>query len=220
MKKSLESNSFGESELESPTAAAGTREILIPHATTVLPLTAVRNVFIQSSLAGLKANGFYDRYVELIDPAVLSELLSSLGPGWVPVELVSAHYEACDGLMLSQPELTKIGSQVGDRLQESVLISSAKRVREADFDLWDVMLSLHRMWARLYQGGSVQVVKLGPREKLIETRGFSLFRFHYYRQTSLCAIAAAYKALGVEMASVKIVSFSAKTYEMVVRTSW
>jgi hypothetical protein len=220
MKRSLEDNSFAEPEPDSRGATTGPREILIPHAPTAMPLTAVRNVFIQSSLAGLRANGYYERYVQLIDPAVLSELLSSLAPGWIPVALATAHYEACDGLMLSSQQLTEIGSQVGERLQESVLVSSAKRVRDADFDMWDVMLSLHRMWARLYQGGSVQVVKLGAREKLIETRGFSLFRFHYYRQTSLCAIAAAYRSLGAELTSVKIVSYSAKTHEMVVRASW
>jgi hypothetical protein len=220
MRRSLDSDSCSEPDSEAAAAATGTREILIPHAATVLPLTAVRNVFIQSSLAGLRAKGYYDRYVQLIDPAVLSQLLSSLAPGWIPLKLVDAHYEACEGLMLSPQNLTEIGGQVGHRLQESVLVSSAKRVRDADFDMWDVMLSLHRMWARLYQGGSVQVVKLGPREKLIETRGLSLFRFHYYRQTSLCAIAAAYRSLGAEATSVKIVSYSAKTHEMVVRTSW
>jgi hypothetical protein len=218
MKKSLEANAAAGPE--SRTASTVTGEILIPHTPTVVPLAAVRNVFIQSSLVGLKANGYYDRYVQLIDPAVLSELLSSLAPGWIPVELATAHYEACEGLVLSPQQLTEIGGQVGDRLAESALVSAAKRVREADFDMWDVMLSLHRMWGRLYQGCSVQVVKLGPREKVIETRGLSLFRFHYYRQTSLAAIAAAYRSLGAHETSVKIVSYSAKNHDMVVRTSW
>jgi hypothetical protein len=217
MRRSLDTDSVEGPELEPQTA---TREILIPHVATVLPLTAVRNVFLQSSLAGLKARGYFERYAQLIAPAVLSELQASLAPGWIPVELATAHYQACEGLMLSAEQLVEIGSQVGDRLQESVLVSSAKRVREPGFDMWDAMLALHRMWARLYQGGSVQVVKLGPREKLIETRGFSLFRFHYYRQTSLAAIAAAYRALGADVTSVKIASYSAKTHDMVVRTSW
>jgi hypothetical protein len=220
MRKSLEITSLGGVESDSLTTTAGTREILIPHTPTVLPLTAVKNVFIQSSLVGLKANGYYDRYTKLIDPDVLSLLQSSLAPGWVPVEWATAHYEACEGLMLSAHELNTIGGQVGDRLQESVLVTSAKRVRDADFDMWDVMLSLHRMWGRLYQGVSVQVVKLGPREKLIETRGLSLFRFHYYRQTCLAAISAAYRALGARDNTVKVVSYNAKTHEMVVRTSW
>lgn len=220
MRKSLESSSFAGLETDALTAPTGAREVLIPHARTALPLSAVRNVFIQSSLAGLKANGYYDRYTKLMDPGVLAQLQSSLGPGWVRVELATAHYEACDGMMLSAQELNEIGGQVGNRLQESVLVTSAKRVRDADFDMWDVMLSLHRMWGRLYQGVSVQVVKLGPREKLIETRGLSLFRFHYYRQTSLAAISAAYRALGAQESTVKVDSYSAKTHEMVVRTSW
>jgi len=220
LRKALENTSLAGRDSDSTSATAGQREILIPHAPTALSLTAVRNVFIQSSLVGLKANGYYERYTKLMDPDVLAQLQSSLGPGWVPVELAMAHYEACDGLMLSAQELNEIGGQVGHRLQESVLVTSAKRVRNTDFDMWDVMLALHRMWGRLYQGVSVQVVKLGAREKLIETRGLSLFRFHYYRQTSLAAISAAYRALGAHENSVKMVSYSAKTHELVVRTSW
>jgi hypothetical protein len=220
MRKSLADRSEESFEFESHTRATQSREILIPHSPTVTPLTAVKNVFIQSSLAGLKANGYWDRYVRLIDPAVLAQLESSMGPGWIPLELVTPHYEACDGLALRTQELNQIGSQVGHRLQEAVLVSSAKRERAVDFDMWAVMLSLHRMWARLYQGGSVQVVKLGPREKLIETRGYSLFQFHYYRQTSLAAFGAAYSALGAQVTSVKIQSYNPKTHEMVVRTSW
>jgi hypothetical protein len=220
MYRSLEDTASTGLEVEPSAKAAGTGEILIPHTPGVIPLTAVKNVLIQSSLAGLKANGHYEHYTRLIDQAVLAQLESSLGPGWIPIGLATAHYEACDGLSLSAHALKQIGNQVGDRLQDSALVCSAKRARGADFDMWDVMLSLHRMWARLYQGGSVQVVKLGPREKQIEWRGFSLHRFHYYRQTALGAIRAAYSALGADATSVKIVSYSAKTHEMVVRTAW
>jgi hypothetical protein len=216
----LDANSPGEPGLESTPETIGTREVVIPHDPKAGPVSAVRNVLIQSSLGNLKASGYYDRYVQLIAPEVLAQLLSSLGPGWIPLELASAHYEACEHLMLSAKELAKMGSQVGDRLQETALVSSAKKARDADFDLWEAMSALHRMWARLYQGGSVQVVKVGAREKLLEIRGFSLNRFHYYRQTALAAIGASYSALGPRMTSVRIQSYSPKTHELVVRSSW
>jgi hypothetical protein len=220
MRNSLDGTATGEQGHNSAAEPNGTREVVIPHDPKAGPVSAVRNVLLQSSLGNLKASGYYDRYVQLIAPELLAQLLSSLGPGWIPVELASAHYEACENLMLSARELAKVGSQVGDRLQETALVSSAKKARDADFDLWEALSSLHRMWGRLYQGGSVQVVKLGAREKLLELRGFSLTRFHYFRQATLTAIGASYSALGPRMTSVRIQSYSPKTHEMVVRSSW
>lgn len=220
MRNSFDAASSAEPLFESGIEPIGSREIVIPHDPRAQPLSAVRNVVLQSSLASLKAAGYYDRYVELIAPEVLSKLLSSLGPGWIPVELASAHYEACEGLMLNAQQLAGMGAKVGERLQETALISSAKKSRDEEFDLWSAMAGLHRMWPRLYQGGSVQVVRLGPRAKLLEIHGFTLNRFHYYRQAMLTVIATAYSALGPRMSSVRIVSFSAKTCELVVRSSW
>lgn len=198
----------------------GAPEVVIPHDPKAGPITAVRNALIQSSLANLKACGYYDRYERLIAPDVLTELLACLGPGWIPVALASAHYEACENMVLGAKELARLGSQVGERVQEAALVSSAKKSRDADFDLWDAASPLHRVWARLYQGGSVQVVKLGPREKLVELRGFTLARFNYYRQAMVTAIRASYTALGERTPTARLQSYNPKTHEMVVRSSW
>jgi hypothetical protein len=213
-----EADTHSRPSLEPPQGSLGPREIIMPHDPNAGPVTAVRNVVIQSSLKNLQVNGHYERYVSLIAPATLAEL-ERLGPGWVPLALASAHYEACENLMLSPQELAALGSKVGENLQETALVSSAKKVRDADFDVWSAVPALHRMWARLNQGGSVQIVRTGPREKLLEMRGFSLNRFHYYRQAQVWVVAAAESALGPRMA-VKILSYSKKTHELVLRTNW
>jgi hypothetical protein len=199
---------------------AGGREIIIPHDPSAGPVTAVRNVVVQSSLTHLKANGYYDRYVTLIAPHVLEQLSSSVGPSWIPIALVLAHYEACENLMLSADELNKAASQTGDRLQETALVSPAKRARPADFDLWTGIAALHRMWGRLYQGGSVQFVKLGPKEQMVEVRGFPQNQFSYYRKGQLTVIATSYAALGAQITSIKLASYSPKSGEVAIRISW
>ena len=201
------------------TSLSSSREIIVPHSPDAGPVTAVRNVLIQSSLATLRANDYFERYEKLIAPSVLEQLQASVGPGWLPIALADAHYAACDSLMLTQEELAKLGSGVGARVQETTLVSSAKRSRPADFDLWSLGDALHRMWARNNRGGSVQVVKVGPCEKLLEMRGFSLTRHRYYRYATLAVIAACHEAVA-PISSVKIESYSPKSNELVVRVSW
>lgn len=196
------------------------REIVIPYVPASGPVTAVRNIVIQSSLAQLRDAGQYERYVALVPSDVLADLLSRLGPGWIPVELALAHYQACEGLSMTDGELAASGMAVGNRLQDSILVSSSKKVRDEDFDLWSSMHQLHRMWPRLYQGGSVQVVKFGPKDQLLEQRGFPMNRFRYFRLAQIKALAAAYAALGAQFSRLEIDHYDPLRGEVVYRLCW
>src|SRR5687768_1242405 len=127
------------------------REVVIPHLADAGPLTAVRNVLIQSSLAELKAHGLYERYAAAMQPDALEQLTTAaLSPGWIPVELAHRHYGACDALALSAAQFDALGRAVGDRVQSAVLIALAKKVREANYDLWLAVGPLQRVWPRVF----------------------------------------------------------------------
>ena len=205
---------------DDPLGIAGRYEIVIPHESSAGRVTGVRNVLLQASLAELKAHGHYERYAMEIEPGALELLLSSLAPGWISVQLAMAHYEACEKLNLSREEFEAMGERVGDRVQETVLVSSAKKEHAEPYDLWLALPSLHRMWPRLFQGGSVQITKIGTKEKLLEERGFVLTRYHYHRQGHLAALRSTYGALGVHLTTTKIVSYDAGHDEMVIRVAW
>ncbi|MEY4508816.1 MAG: hypothetical protein RLZZ450_938 [Pseudomonadota bacterium] len=197
------------------------REILIPYDPAAGPVTAVRNVILQASLSQLRERGHFERYAKLIAPATLEQLIAmSIAPGWIPIELALAHYEACDSLMLTREQFAEMGSAVGERVQGTVLISSAKKSREAEFDPWSANAPLNRMWARLYQGGTVQVTKVGPHAKLLEQRGFQLSRYHYYRQGQAAALRAIQSAIGARNVETKVDSYSPARDELVIRVSW
>jgi hypothetical protein len=199
---------------------SGAREIVIPHDGSAPPVSGVRNVLLQASLAELKANGYYERYTSLIAPDVLEALLSSLAPGWIPLTVALAHYEACDKLALSAGEFVAMGKRVGDRVQDTFLVSLGKKGKDANFDLWAAVGPLHRMWPRLFKGGSVQTVKLGPKEMLLEEWGFRLNVYEYYRQGHLAALRSTYGALGTRITQVKVVSYDVAHDEMIVSIRW
>lgn len=196
------------------------REIIVAHDPDAGPLTAVKNVVIQSSIAQLRTHGHFERYAKLVNPAVLEQLLAEVAPSWIPIAIVDQHYEACDNLMLSDDELVQMGFGVGNRVQETSFVTSAKSSRDDDFDMWSTAGSLRRLWARLYLGGSIQVTRLGPKDKLLEQRGFSLNRHRYYRLAQVASFRASHEALGVQLTCLKIVSYSASRDEIAFRLIW
>lgn len=194
-------------------------EVIIPHDAVVRPITAVRNSVVQGSLAMLRHLGLYERYVEHIDPAILQEISTNLGPHWMPVEVAHAHYRACDDMALSTEELEKMG-QVAGQLARKTSIVVATPEQNASFDLWDNAGRMQRVWKRLYQGGSVQVVKLGPATGLLEFRQFALQQYYYYRHACLAALRGAHEALGLEIEASRIVRYDPKTHDVTMRLDW
>ena len=204
---------------EAPTSIEG-GEIRIRHAAEPRPTTAIKNALLQASLAQLRAKGLYERYAAIVPPAVPQQILSSLAMSWMPIELAVAHYGACEGMMLAAEQATEVGAGVGERVQETSLSAAAKKTREPTADVWSNLGTLYRVWARHYQGGSIQIVKLGPSDMVIQQRGFVLTQYRYYRQGQLAVFRAYFEAVGLHVTSVKLVSYSPTRDEVSIRITW
>jgi hypothetical protein len=204
----------------SPLESLPRGEILIPHEADFQPLMAVRNTIIQASLGELREAGYYERYAQNIHPSILHELTSNLAPSWVPIDLADAHYQACDGMGLNAEELHRIGQAVGVRVRQTSIVVPGNKTSDAPVNVWTIVGQLHRVWKRVYQGGSVQIVKLGPRDELIELRGHSLYRHSYFRFGSLAAITAAHEAVGARIEMNRIVRYDPQTHEIVIHLAW
>jgi hypothetical protein len=195
-------------------------EVLIPHEVGFQPLVAVRNTLIQASLGELREAGYYDRYAEHVPVDILRELTSNLAPSWVPIELANAHYAACDAMRLTEDELRRVGEAVGLRVRQTSIIVAGKKDENARVDAFAIVGHLHRVWKRVYQGGSVQITKIGPATQLIELRGFSLNRHHYFRFATRAASVGIYEALGVRIEVAKVLSYDPTTHDVVIQLSW
>lgn len=162
-------------------ASAALREVVVPHNDRVVPVTMVRSMLLQSSLAALRQKGYLDAYLAKLEQPYHEQLLSSAGPGWSPIELACAHYRACEALGLGQSELFDLGYAVGERLESTFLVTAGKTLRGAGVTPWTVIAPLHRMGTRVFQGGSGQITKVGPKDLVIELRGTVLSQFEYFR---------------------------------------
>lgn len=193
---------------------------MIPHEREIQPLSAIKHVVLQSSLTNLEAAGHLERYTRHAPTGLIDEIRGGLASAWTPIALAHAHYKACDALTLSTEELAQLGQRVGDKLQSTALVTTAKKARDEDYDIWTAAGALHRMWGRMYQGGSVQVAKLGAKEKLIELRGFTLMCYRHYRHATLAVLTAANAALGNQLQSIQIEGYREGRDELQIRMTW
>lgn len=173
----------------------------------------------QSSVAQLREHGHFDRYCKHIDAKVLQEISTNLAPGCVGLELAEAHYRACDALDLSTEELDRIRQTAGQRIRESALVVSGKNAGMA-IDVWAGASQPHRVWKRLYQGGSVQFAKIAPTERPHRLPRVVLNKFRYFRCANLAGIKGVHEAIGIRVESARIVRYEPTTLELTVHLVW
>jgi hypothetical protein len=97
------------------------------------------------------------------------------------MDLVTAHYTACDGMGLTPSEMTKIGEDVSQRTQKSFVATLARASMEAGASPWLLFSSAHRVWERIFDGGDIAVYKVGPKEAYVEVANCSLLKVPYFR---------------------------------------
>lgn len=182
------------------------QEILIPLPAVVPPLSAVRSTLVQSSIVTLRKRGHFDQYCSLLDPTFKASLLESLAPEWLPLDMVLAHYQACDALRLSAGELQAIGLDVGERIQGTFISTLVRKARTVGLTPWIVLSQFERLWARLMTGGAVGVVRTGPKDCTVDVRRCDLCQHDYFR-AGFCGVITSGIQLGAgKSATVRIAS--------------
>lgn len=144
------------------------------------PMRAVRSTLVSSSLQVIRARALGARYFERL-PAQWHERVRSLVAGvWMPMDLVKAHYQVLDELVPSAEDRVAIGREVADRVQGSLLATLARLSTGAGVTPWTGLAALPRLWARIFQGGAVSVLKQGPKDAVVDMVHFPLFEIGYF----------------------------------------
>ena len=168
-------------------------QLLVQHESTAGPkVTQVRGSLVVSSLQTLRELDLYPRYIAQL-PAVWHEpVLFGLASSWLPIDVVLAHYGACDAMALAPAEMDTLGEHVAARIMGSfigtllrsarVTVGSAPLVGLRNYD---------RLWDRLLLGGGCTASLTGPKDALIESRGVPMFRYGYFRIAYAALVRAA-----------------------------
>jgi hypothetical protein len=147
---------------------------------SIAPTTEYRSTWLVSSLEGLRQQGHLDRYLDLLS-AYRDEILQTVAGAWVPIEVARAHYEACDRLGLTAPEIEHMARAAGTirRQWYSALIATAER---GEATVWTVLPQLYKFWQRSATGGAVTVFSLGTNRARLEYVRCELFDIAYFRE--------------------------------------
>jgi hypothetical protein len=198
----------------------GTREILIPHDPSRGELKAVRRMLVHSSLAELKALGLYERYTGCVDPQSLGAILDQIGPGWLSTELALAHYRACDDIGINDADVEQLGATAGEKLARTLTVPTASSGPESALSPWSLVGAFERLGKRIYDGGSIQYVKLGPMQLSIENIGNPLFSVHYYRVAHLAFMRRSFETLGASVIEARITNYRVSGAMIEVSLAW
>ena len=170
-------------------------KVIIDYVEPVLPVTAVRSTLITSSLMSLRERGLFERYDALQTSPHRNTIMNLVAGEWLPVEVVQAHYEACDALGLSVDEQIAIGKDVSRRIHETFLSLIVKAARGVGMTPWVLLPKGRAMQSRLCKGGGIRILELGPKSARIELARLPHLAIPYVRHGLLGLYTAAIELL-------------------------
>lgn len=144
-------------------------------------LQRVRSTLLVASYKMVRAMGRDDDYRLALAPEYHATILSAVAGTWVAVDVVLAHYRACEALGLSADAQVEVGRTVGRQVRGTLagtLVHMSKQVGVAP---WTVLPTLPRFWSRVFDGGAILDWRLGPKEVRIDAVKMPLFDFDYFR---------------------------------------
>jgi hypothetical protein len=175
---------------------------------------------LQSSLHALREFGLYERWSAQIGRAERELIVEAIVPVWLPVDVAMAHYEACDRLQVDEAQQVLIGASVGARVQSALLTTAARLARNMGVTPDVAARCFSPLWARLFQGGSLQIEQVGPKDLTLEFRQSVLPRCPYFRRTLCGNVGSATQLMGRNVAYAKQVSYDAAKDRLLVKLSW
>lgn len=145
------------------------------------PATSFRSTWVVSSQNTLKERGHYDHYTTILTSEHREALTMMVAGAWIPIEVASAHYEACEALALPTAERLAIGRAVSKHLDHTLLSAAVHLATQSGATLWTPLAQFHRFWTRMFVGGGAVIYKLGPKEARIEILGCPMAHIPYFR---------------------------------------
>lgn len=196
------------------------RQVLFAHTSPLQPVTAVRSTILQMSVNLLRDHGHGGRYLELVDPTYRATILESIVPTWLSLQVADAHYRACDALALSDNDQLAMGKAMGDRIQATYLATLMKTAKASGLSPMVLFSRFDRAWPRAFQGGSLQLTQVGPKDVVLEVRGAQLTRYSYFRRAFVGVVRAALQLGGTRAEVVKEAGFRENADVFTIAGSW
>jgi hypothetical protein len=160
-------------------------EVLVPFPSTLSDepaATHCRGTLLTASRQTLKRHGHFERYRAQLAPEHELMITSSVAATWLPIELGTAHYRACDALDLPVDEQLTLGAAVVHELQRTFIGSVLRAAaRGAGINPLLGLQKFFTVYARSFKGGGGRMVRIGPKDVRVEFVGNPFAAIRYFR---------------------------------------
>jgi hypothetical protein len=143
-------------------------------------VTQFRSTWLACSLRVIREHGHLERYFAELPREHHDAMQAAVGV-WLPIEVMSAHYAACDALALPTHEIVSMGAEAMRLAYGSVVDVTAKLVSSRGAGPVTLFAQLPRFWDRVFSGGAVAVKKVGEKEAQIEAVNWPCAVYPYCR---------------------------------------
>jgi hypothetical protein len=164
-------------------------KVILDYASPRGPLViGVRGVLVQGTMTHLKSAGLFEEYVARLPEPQRDQIVEALAASWVPVELGVLHFATLDSMKLSERQISTMTEPFGANIFASMFAAfiAATRRAGAEASIWIGLGQAERVWSRMYDGGGCRVIRVGPKDALLETSGLPFGKSRCFR-TSHCA---------------------------------
>jgi hypothetical protein len=185
----------------------------------VPPAREVRSTLLCAALRALESRQLVDRYRTALDPGTQAEIFALTAGRWVPVELATAHYRACDHLGLDSGVVEDIGADVSHRVHRSIISVLVRLSREAGATPWHVFALVPKLNDFTWRGGAFEITRHGPKDARVEWYGQPCAAIEYYR-TSFCGFVRGVLGLFCRRCYVRTVPARCGPTTLSVRVAW
>jgi hypothetical protein len=168
-----------------------TDEVLVPFPPTLTTARNAKSTVLQGSVAAVRASSRFHEYLRHVPPASQPILLHSVAGTWIPIDVAFAHYSACDAAGFGIDEAFANGRATFDKAGHVLFGTVLRMAKAAGVTPWTPLEQLQRFWDRGYDGGGVQVLRVGPKEARIQIVRTRLAESPYYRNALRGVLASA-----------------------------
>ena len=156
-------------------------QIILAYPPRVTPIRNVRSTLLLAVRSSLQESGHFDAYCEALAPGHRAVILQTVAGVWIPLEAAMEHYRALDSLQLSTEVQMRLGGATFERMRATLLGTMLRYANEAGVTPWTLLPHLQRFWNRAFDGGGLQVVKVGPKEGLAHCIQVEMTESRYFR---------------------------------------
>jgi hypothetical protein len=160
-------------------------EILIPFPDSLAAepsTTHCRGTLLTASFGAIRSHGHHERYLLALPPEYVTRITTAIATEWIPMDVVLAHYRACEALGLSVEETLTIGGAVVMNLQRTFIGGALKKAAaEAGVGPLFGLQRFASVYYRTMKGGGGRIVRLGPKDVRMEFVGQPLSSVRYFR---------------------------------------